>query len=319
MTGLALSYFAQEKVEIAILEVGLGGRLDATNVVDPAVSGISIIDFDHTRELGTTIERIAREKAGIIKEGVPTVVAPQREEALRVIEEVAHKRGSRLYLVGKDVRLEDLLRKRFSVSTWRTKYEGLRTNLVGRHQRLNIAQALGMIEVIAQKGIFQKGPERIRKALEHVRLPGRFEVLRRRPYLVVDGAHNPVSAGALAEAVRGEFPGRQVILVLGMAADKDVEGFLAEVLPLSRSVFTTRIASPRTLEPQALRKRVIRSADAASGLKPGDVEATGAVGVAIQRALSMAKEEDLVLVTGSFYLVGEVKLIFPLFRTADKK
>jgi dihydrofolate synthase/folylpolyglutamate synthase len=233
-TALAFTYFARQKVDGAVLEVGLGGRLDATNVVQPEVAIITPVSYDHMHLLGNTLTEIAGEKGGIIKPGVPVVVAPQPAEALETLSRIAADQHAPLVLVGRDWNCRPLMHsldgQTFEV--WRAGGAPvtLSTSLLGAHQAENGAVVCAALAVLREGG-WTIAPEAVAEGFRAARWPGRFEVLGRRPFVVVDGAHNRDSAVRLAAAVRDYLPGRRVILVFGAAHHKDVAGMFAELLP----------------------------------------------------------------------------------------
>ena len=229
VTALALAHFRATRCEAVVLEVGLGGRLDATNVVTPDACAITRIDYDHTALLGKTLARIAREKAGILKNRVPCVVAPQPAEAMRAILAGARRVGAPL------IRAEP--------------YRG-KLALLGAHQRENAGVALGLLEVMgirARRGI-----------LAQVTLPGRIQVLRRNPPLVVDGAHNPLSVRVLVKTLRNTFPGRRWTVLLGTAGDKDLDGMLRELKGFASRLLAVGYDNPRATDPRKIRNAARR-------------------------------------------------------------
>ena len=312
VTALGLCHFARERVDFLVFEVGLGGRFDATNVVDrPLLSVITPIGLDHTDRLGPTVRAIAAEKAGIIKRAAPVVSARQEPEALWVLKAAARRRGAPFYLAGRDGRVT---RRSFSLAGQVVDYEGvgfgrvedLELPLLGPHQLDNAATALTALGVLRERGWVGSLDERaLREGLRRTAWPGRFEVFGRRPAVVVDGAHNPHGARALAAALRELLPGRRLALVLGILGDKDVEAFLEEVLPPAvpgvEMLLCCRPASPRARPPEELARR-------AAGLRPGlKVEVCPEVGRAVRRAATLAGPDGAVVVAGSLYQVAEAR------------
>lgn len=297
-TAAALLDFVGEGVDYAVLEVGLGGRLDATNVTTPVVCGITHVSFDHTDKLGGTLALIAGEKAGILKPGVPVVVEPQEPAALGAIQGRAETLGAPVRLVGRDIALVDR-GDEFAVFTPRRRYQRLRVPLVGRHQRINAAAAVGLAEeAMASRGIRLTG-NLVRQGLAAVRWRARIETVAEHPRIVVDAAHNLASIRALLATLRSEFDIDRSIFVIGVSADKDVDGILRELAPHADFMVFTRSDSPRACPPDELleRCRAIGGVEAVACAKP--VEALAA-------ARERARPDDLVCVTGSFYLAGEV-------------
>jgi len=298
-TAMAFADFEAEGVDFAVLEVGLGGRLDATNVVAaPVVCGITRIGFDHTDKLGDTLTLIASEKAGILKPGVPAVVAPQEPEALAAIRQRARNLGSPLRLVGQEIALA-AAGKEFAVATPRRRYGGLIVPLVGAHQRTNAATALALAEEAAEAAGRPLAPEAAREGLAALKWRARIETVAEHPTVVVDGAHNVDSARTLTATLGDEFTFRRLIFVIGMAADKDVDAFLRTVLERASLVVFTRSQNPRAAAPDDLvrRARALCNAEALACERPAD---------ALALARSRAGPDDLVCVTGSFYIAGEV-------------
>ena len=301
-TLMGLLYFAQQRVDIAVIETGLGGRLDATNVVQPLACGITRIGLDHTQELGATIAQIAWEKAGIIKPGVPVISSPQAPEAAEVLEAVCLERGAQLLMAGAHgptitaTRTEDADRQVFTIRGLEGVYRDLRCPLLGAHQAENAAVAIGLVELASRHGV-AVGEEAVRAGIEQVRWPGRFQIVSRRPHIVLDGAHDEIGARALAKTMEAVFPGRRVLLVLGVQLDKDAEAIAEELCPLADRVIATASSSPRALEASELQKIAFRHSKHTSAYTP--------VSLAIREAVSGAQPDDVILVTGSLYVVGE--------------
>ena len=298
LTALALGYFREQAVEVQVLEVGLGGRLDATNVVDPLVAVITSLSLDHTALLGDSLEQIAWEKGGIIKPGVTVVSAPQRPEALGVLEGLCRERGARLVLVGREVTWQggawSLQGQGLGVQGQRESYQ-LLIPLLGVHQQENAAVAVAALEVL-MPGFPRLTPQAIARGLARVFWPGRFQVLRERPPVVVDGAHNRDSARRLRETVQAYFPGRRVVLVFGTSGDKDIPGMAQELVPLASRVILTASRHPRAAPAAALE----------GFFQAVPYEVATSVPEAMEKALALAGGEGMVLVTGSLFVVAEV-------------
>ncbi|MBC8450246.1 MAG: bifunctional folylpolyglutamate synthase/dihydrofolate synthase [Chloroflexi bacterium] len=311
ITALGFLHFAQQEVEWAILETGLGGRLDATNIVSPDVTAITTLSYDHTELLGDTLALIAGEKAGIIKPGVPLVCAPQAPEAMQVIEDVCHQRQAELILVGRDWRWErtagDLTGQTLRVQEQAdghhppVVYENLRIPLLGQHQLLNATMAVALAETLRRRGVaIPEGA--MGNGLAQVRWPGRLEVLQPHPCVVVDGAHNPDSVAKLVAALGEWFPHERMVLVFGASEDKDIEGMLKTLLPLSHCVITTQARHPRAADPHELAQMI------APLLRAGQFLAVSeSVAGAVEQALAWAQAGDLVCGSGSIFVVGEVR------------
>ena len=308
LTHLAFQIFADAGLDLAVVEVGMGGRLDATNIITPLVAAITAISFDHTKQLGGTLAEIAGEKAGIAKPGVPLVVGRQPPEALESIRERAAAAGARPVLVlGADFRLEPGRRRpgafrKMTLATPARTYPDLAVRMLGAHQLDNAALAVAAMELAAERGGFALSEEAVRRGLSRAHWPGRMEVIRRQPVLtVLDGAHNVDSAQKLLAAVGEEFPAkRPLALVYASAADKDVNGILEVLAPGAALVVATESGNPRRLDPRII-AALARTAGAPKVVvKPG-------MGEALAAAREAAGPEGLVLVTGSLYLVGRAK------------
>lgn len=269
-TALALAWFQEQDADLVILETGLGGRLDATNVVTPLVSVLTPIDFDHQQWLGPTLADIAREKAGIIKPGVPVVSAPQPEAAAAVFRAVAAGQGAPLHWVNAPLAY-------------------LAVGLAGRHQRWNAALAVAALEAAR----LEVPPDAITGGLASVQWPGRFQRLGKR--IVLDGAHNPASARQLVETWSDEFGTEKATLILGVLQDKDVRGLCSAILPVASRVICVPVQSPRTTAPADLARLI-------GSLSEIQCETAPSMAAAMEAA---ATHPEPVLVAGSLFLVGE--------------
>jgi dihydrofolate synthase/folylpolyglutamate synthase len=277
----------------------LGGRWDATNVCDPAVAVVTPISYDHLDILGNTLEKIAIEKAMIIKPGRPAALGPQPREALAVLETRAKEVAAPIHRVEEHYRWtrrsEGILGQTFDLSGDR-ELAGLFLPLLGDHQLQNAALAVLACDLFSSEA--RPLPElTIRRGLAAVRWPARFEVAGENPAIVLDGAHNAASAQYLAETLARIFPGRRVFAVIGLGADKDVEGFFRELQPALFAVWLTRSRAMKAVPAERLRSALAGFA--------GKIEESAAVAEALRQALAAAGSEDVVLVTGSFYVIGE--------------
>jgi dihydrofolate synthase/folylpolyglutamate synthase len=302
-TAMAFLAFARARVDVAVIEVGMGGRLDATNVVRPLVSVVTNVDLDHQRYLGDSVAAIAREKAGIIKPGVPVVTAASGT-ALAVLEERARADGAPLTVVGRDVRVEGDSPAVFSYRGVAGRIDNLTCPLLGRHQLTNAATALAAAE-LARAGGLSIPVEAIRHGVARVRWEGRLEVIRSRPRMVVDGAHNAAGAAALAEFLAAERAAgriRRLIVVFGILADKDLPAIIARVGALADEVVLTEPSYHRAAPIDTLR-------DAASSLS-ASIRVAPTVADALADVESRLGPDDWCVVTGSLYTVGEVKAIY---------
>jgi dihydrofolate synthase/folylpolyglutamate synthase len=299
LTALAFAYFGQRGVKFQVLEVGLGGEFDATSVITPLVCIITPISFDHMDVLGSTLAEIAAEKCGIIKPASIVVTSPQPDEAAEVIRETCRKCGAKLITVGRDVTWEglsfDLSRQLLRVQGRRDIYE-LSIPLLGEHQLVNAATAVAALEVLVDKGFDIPG-ESIAEGFAQVSWPGRFQVLCRRPLLVVDGGHNIGAARQLRQSIRQYLDFERAILVMGTSYDKDIASLVSELVSLFDQVIVTRSRHPRAMAPAPLAAEFARH-----GVKAQVVED---VPSALSQALAVAGEKDLVCVAGSLFVVGE--------------
>ena len=302
LTALAFVYFRERRVDLAVVECGLGGRLDSTNVIRPLACAITPIGLDHTDRLGDTIAEIAREKAGIIKEGAVTVTAAQTRDASEVIREACRLRSSPLVEVGVDVRYalreEAVGRQVIDIETAGGSYEGVALPLSGAYQAGNAATAVGVVEALAEGGMEITG-RGVRHGLSTVRLPGRMQVLQDHPWVVLDGAHNVLAAENLTDSLRRLFPARRVIVVLSAHRDKAVEGLCSVIARYADEVFVPerRVLRNRQADPREVAE-VLRSCGTPARVAPS-------VASAIAESMRVAQPDDLVLVTGCFALVGE--------------
>lgn len=300
ITVLGFMYFEQRKTDFQVIEVGLGGRLDATNVVKPGVCVITKIGFDHMEVLGHTITAIAAEKAGIIKPESSVVSSMQVEEADRVIEQKCRENNASLIKAGRDVTWEsleyNLSGQSFRVHGTRGSYE-LSIPLIGDHQLGNAATAVAALEVLAGKG-YRIPPEAVRQGMAEVRWPGRMQVLSRNPLVVVDGAHTPESARIMREAVEKYFRFTDAVLIIGSSSDKDIAGITGELAPLFKKVVVTRSIHPRSMPADRIISEFRRRG--VEGVVAEDISA------AFSLALSMAGKNDLVCATGSLFIAAGI-------------
>jgi dihydrofolate synthase/folylpolyglutamate synthase len=307
ITALGFWYFAHRAIDIAVVEVGLGGRLDATNVITPLVSVITSLSYDHTAILGTTLAAIAREKGGIIKPGVPVVSAPQPEEPLAVIEQICEERDAELTLVGRDWQWssEGATWEGQSFSAWPSSGASAGAcreygiPLLGRHQLLNATTALAAMEQLQGRGL-DIPPGSISRGLQHVEWPGRLEVLDRRPWVIADGAHNAASARELRRALEEIYPHRRLYLIFATYRDKDIACMLEVLLPIAHEVIVTRFDSPRAASATQLEEHIRRM-----GVQACRVDS---IHQALGRAHRRAAAEDLICVTGSVRFAGEARM-----------
>ena len=299
LTALAFAHFEQRGVDFQVLEVGLGGRLDATNVIRPEVCIITSIGLDHMDALGDTLAEIAAEKAGIIKPGSVVVTSTQLDEVAEVIEETSKSCGAQLIRVGSDVTWRglgfDLDRQFLQVRGRLGSYE-LSIPLLGQHQLENAATAVAALEVLAGKG-FNVSRESIIGGLGRVSWPGRLQILSHHPLVVVDGAHNIDSARRLKQSIEQYFDFDRAILVIGASCDKDIASVVSALFSLFDRVIVTRSRHPRAMAPAPLVAEFARH-----GVKAQVVED---VPSALSQALALAGDRDLLCVAGSLFVVAE--------------
>ncbi len=296
-TAMALYHFASEKVDWAVLETGMGGRYDATNVVHPEVSVISNISMEHQEYLGDTLAKIAREKAGIIKRGAGVVTGAGQKSALRVIEQVATEKEVPLYRLGKEIRI----RKDKGAFTYlgiNRRWPRVKIGLIGDHQVTNAALALGALELLLEKG-FYLTDEAVYSGLAATRWPGRLEVFSREPFILLDGAHNPSAVKTLKKFLENSFSSRQLTMVVGILEDKAWKPMLRDLAGVAHRMILTRPQYERAADPHEL----------ASFVRPlkQDLVVIPKLADAISFALEEAGNADAVCITGSLYTVGDAK------------
>lgn len=330
-TALGFLYFARKGVNAAVIEVGLGGRLDSTNVVDPVVSVITSISYDHVAVLGNTLTAIAGEKGGIIKPGRPVILAPQKNEARKVIQSLADERKSRLVQIGEDYHFAPLSHSLDGQSIWiwpdseqtlvdRLLDTGVQPDgweplklelpLLGYHQAENAATAYAALSVANQEGL-TIGDEAIKRGFSQVVWPARFEVLCKNPPLILDSAHNRDSALKLRLALDDYFPSQPLVLLFGASEDKDIEGMFAELLPRVQKVVATQSIHPRAVDPDYLVQLAHKLGCPAQSIMP--------VEKALDVALDLAGQEAGLVVAGSLFISAAVRSIWPAVKQARLK
>jgi dihydrofolate synthase/folylpolyglutamate synthase len=304
-TAAAFMYFAHEKVDIAVIEVGLGGRLDATNVVDPLLAVITSLSLDHTNVLGDTLEKIAFEKAGIIKPNKPVVVSPQKEAALTVLKNIALERSAELIQAGIDSSCQLLVHdlegqtiRMCDKSRSELDCLDIRIPLLGYHQVENACTAFTTVTRLEKLG-WNIPRAAIQEGFEKVNWPGRFEIIDRDPFVVVDSAHNRDSAEKLKTTLDEYFPGSKVVLIFGASEDKDISGMFAELLPRMEHLILTQSVHPRAIDTEALIDLAAPYGTPAEMVVP--------IEKAIDRAFEVSRGECLILVTGSLFIVAGVR------------
>lgn len=282
VTVMALRYFAEQRCDLVVWETGLGGRLDATNIVTPLASLITNIGLDHQQWLGATLTQIAAEKAGIIKPGVPVLTGADAPEALAVITDKARRRGSPLEIISK-------------AEFWRPPLDSLQLPLLGEHQRLNAALAIATVRAL--NGIIPVSDETLRQGLSCVHWPGRLQWVKTTSGqdILLDGAHNPAGAEALRAALQDHFPGAKPTLIFGVLRDKDWKPICQILTPLTEKILLVPVSSERTADPQ----------DLSAACQAAHPATQVFVCPSLSQALQQTAADPFLLITGSLYLVGE--------------
>ena len=294
-TALAFLYFKRRKVDLVVLETGLGGRLDATNVAKSLICGITQISLEHVQILGNTLSKIASEKAGIIKHnGAIIISALQTKEAQGIIRNRCKKFQAKLYEVGREIKYFNF-KKGLTIKGLNNDYKNLRLGLLGKHQAANAALAVGLVEGLSFQGVDLKASA-IREGLYNTVWPGRCELVGNNPLIILDGAQNLASVNVLKIAVKENFRYKKLILVLGISSDKDISGICKALSFLADEIILTRAATPRAADPRKLARYF-----------KGKLHLTQSVKEAKLLAQKLASENDLILVTGSLFVVGEFR------------
>lgn len=306
ITCLMFLYFYEEKVDYAVVEVGLGGRLDSTNVIKPIISVITSISYDHTNLLGNTLEEIASEKAGIIKSGVPVVIYPQKSNVLEVIKDKAEKEESKLIAIDeKDANLKEIVSgiEHFQIVNLKINNNVYTVNLplLGVHQINNLLLAVTTFIEISKLEGFSISNEEINNSIKNVKWLGRLEVLKNEPLVVIDGAHNIQGITTLRENVQKYFKYKNIILLLGILADKDVEEMVKVISPIAKSVYALTPHSERAELSEDLRLEILKYNK--------NCRAFEIYEDAYREALKEAEKDDLILISGSLYMIGDMRKI----------
>ncbi|WP_290062000.1 bifunctional folylpolyglutamate synthase/dihydrofolate synthase [Paraclostridium bifermentans] len=305
VTAMAFYYYNQEKVDFVALEVGLGGRYDATNVIDrPVVSAITSISLDHTGILGDTLGKIAFEKGGIIKEDCPTIVYPQQEEASEVIKNIcAEKKSKYMECNFKNIEIKssNINSQIYNCNINGKELRDLEIKLIGDHQIKNSIVALNVIDYLNDIKITNISEENIRKGLLETKWPGRIEKISENPMFIIDGAHNEEGAKSLANSIDKYFENKNKILVIGMLEDKDIESVLDLLIPKFNNVITTTPDNPRAIDANKLKEKIERY-NIEVNCKPNIKEA-------VDYALEISNKDDVIISAGSLYMIGNVRTI----------
>ncbi|MEW6078006.1 MAG: folylpolyglutamate synthase/dihydrofolate synthase family protein [Thermodesulfobacteriota bacterium] len=300
-TAMAFYEFARQKVDVAVIETGMGGRYDATNVLTPILSIITNISLEHQAYLGKTLAAIAGEKAGIIKPRVPLITAVRQESAIAVIRQTAKEKKADCFRLGEQFTVRRHRSGDFSYSGPAMKIKNLSTRLPGAHQTSNAALAVAACEVLNSRGRLSIPEESIRQGLLEVRWPARLEIVSNNPLVIIDGAHNLAGAGILSRylSTSAELAGKKILLVIGILDDKPYEAMLKKLVPLSDSVILTRAKIGRAIEPQVL-ARIVRP-------MKRRFEIAGSVEEAVRQAVDKASPADAICISGSLYVAGEAR------------
>jgi dihydrofolate synthase/folylpolyglutamate synthase len=310
LTVAAFQYFSEKRVDIAVVETGLGGRLDATNVLLPEVCALTNISYDHMAQLGSTLEEIAAEKAGIFKGSVPVVSAPQPESVKKVLKKAAMEVGAPLYFAGEDIafsyRFESSRtggpQARICVSTPTCHFDHLAVPLVGKHQAVNCGVAVAVLDQLRNRGLSLDDEASV-AGLAKVSLEGRMEMICEEPRVLADGAHNAASIEAVMRAIGQNVPYDSMVVIFGCCVDKDINGMLKLIQLGADKVIFTQIKSLRAADPAELAVRF-------SDLSGRMAQCAQSLPEALEIAQKAITREDLICITGSFYLVSEAKTLF---------
>ncbi len=297
-TAMAFYTFAREKVDYAVIETGMGGRLDATNVVSPILSIITNISLEHKTYLGSTIAAISAEKAGIIKPGIPVITGVSQRSAKAVIEKTASGFSAPIFMKGRDFRVRRTDHKCFSYFGIDHHWKGMQTSLMGGHQVDNTSLTLAACEIIMHNQD-RLSKDHIQSGLIKNRWPGRLEVVSQKPYVILDGAHNLMAARRLSRFLKDTLAGRRITMVAGILDDKPYAAILKDlVAPCSRLIIT---------RPRIDRSLPLKTLEAAAIPLIADIEIVSDVGDAVRHALATSGPDDAVCIAGSLYVVGEAK------------
>ena len=310
MTALAFMHFVDVDVDIAVIETGMGGRLDSTNVIRPEVVGITSLSIDHQPQLGETIGSIAKEKAGIFKRGVPVVTVEQDPEAMRILKSEASAIKAPLSVTGSDIDFSQRFETsrehgphtRICLTTQTSKFEHLRVPLYGKHQAINCGLALAMLDKLKSSG-YEINDEKATEGLYDVSLTGRMEMICDDPRIMIDAAHNAASIRALIHAIGKNIPYDSMVVIFGCNSDKDVKGMLHQLQYGADKVIFTRSKSAKAMSPEDL-------AEMYTEMCGKMCQSATTLGEALRLAGSAVDREDLICITGSFYLIGQAKKRF---------
>ncbi|MCK4654998.1 MAG: bifunctional tetrahydrofolate synthase/dihydrofolate synthase, partial [Candidatus Cloacimonetes bacterium] len=301
-TSMAFYYFMKNKVENAIFEVGLGGRLDGTNPFNATVSVITTISYDHTKSLGNALEKIAFEKAGILKENIPLVLGKMNSIARKTIREIANDKNVTIYQFGKDFKISNvsinLKETTFDFSFKNISLKKIKTNLIGFHQAENAAYAITSFILYLEKIKKEINPEIINKSLKKINWIGRMQILRKKPLVLIDGAHNEEAIKCLSQNLKELFPDKRIYFVMAILRDKNLRSIIKDICDVSYKIYISKNKSTRAAEIEDQVKFVQQNHN--------NYEIISNVVKATQKAISEAQEEDVIVISGSLYTISEV-------------
>jgi len=295
---MALYAFSRQKVDWAVIETGMGGRYDATNVIQPAITVITNVSMEHREYLGRTLAEIAREKAGIIKSRTPLVTAVRQNEARSIVRRTAAKHSAPVYILGKHFKTRQNRSGEFCYYGLEHTWPHLQTALLGTYQVENAALALAACELLI-KDRFTIPLESIKEGLKKIRWPGRLEIISDNPMIILDGAHNLIAARKLAKFLKHHLGGRRITLVVGILDDKPFGAMLKSLLPVCHRVIITRAKIDRALDPRRLYSKAQKF--------NSNVSIVATVPDAFRQAVETASADEVICVAGSLYVVGEAK------------
>jgi dihydrofolate synthase/folylpolyglutamate synthase len=307
LTAIAFVWFSEQKVDVAVIETGLGGRLDSTNVVKPEVTAITSISKDHMAQLGYTLPKIAEEKAGIFKHNIPAITVQQTPEVEAVLKRVADKVGAPFEVTGKTIEFSYRFESsrmlgphnRICLTTPNSRFEHLAVPLLGEHQAINCGLALSVIDRLKARGLALHDT-RCMEGLARTTVPGRMEMISQMPRILVDGAHNAASIDAMMRAIGQHVPYDSMVVIFGCCSDKDVNGMLERITSGADKVIFTKVNNIRTADPNELAAQYVEQYGKMA-------QVARSLGDALEIAYRAVTKEDLICITGSFYLVGEAK------------
>ncbi|MBU5256574.1 bifunctional folylpolyglutamate synthase/dihydrofolate synthase [Tissierella praeacuta] len=307
VTAIGFMYFKQEQVDYVVLEVGLGGRYDSTNIISsPLASVITTIDYDHIDVLGDTLDKIAYQKAGIIKENSIVVSYPQVEEALQVIKEVSNEMKAEFYLCPmENIKVRDIsgMGASFDFHYENTSMKDIKISMLGEYQIYNATLALTTLLILKEKGLVDISEEQIRDGLINTKWPGRLEVMRKSPIFLIDGAHNVQGIAQLKKAI-SLFKYKRLILGLGILKDKDSSHMVELLAPMADEIVITEVNMPRKLDAEELAEEISKYNK--------NIFIEKDIKKAVEKTLELAEKDDMIVFGGSLYLIGEVRGIIKL-------